>query len=154
MPRPEVPRKVRPPRSRRTVFMWRPRSSRRARSGSSVALSSSPSGRRHTTPLRSTWVSLSWGSAAIIEARTDGCAPLRSPQGEVSRARLAVFAHVRPAARGHELADRPAAHGARLAGAAVHEELVLEGAADAVGVAEVVDGRPARRDPGAQRLHD
>jgi hypothetical protein len=36
----------------------------------------------------------------------------------------------------------------------VDEELVLEGALDAVGVAEVVDGRAARVDPGGQRRDD
>src|SRR6185436_8887719 len=49
-----------------------------------------------------------------------------------ARPGLAVLARVRPTARGHELDDLPAAVRATLAAAAVHEELVLERAADAV----------------------
>jgi hypothetical protein len=41
---------------------------------------------------------------------------------------------------------------ARLAAAAMDEELVLERTAHAVGVAEVVDRRAARAEPGGQRL--
>ena len=47
----------------------------------------------------------------------------------------------------------PAAR-ARLAGAGVDEEAVLEGAAGAVDVAEVVDRRALGVDPGVQRVLD
>ena len=58
----------------------------------------------------------------------------------------------RPAAT--NLTISPPHTGQRLAPAAVDEELVLERPADAVGVAEVVDRRAARREAGEQRLAD
>jgi hypothetical protein len=59
-----------------------------------------------------------------------------------------VAADVRPAAADDDLLDHPAAARARLALAAVHEKAVLEAAAGAVEVAEVVNRRPLRVDPG------
>ena len=67
------------------------------------------------------------------------------------RARLAALADVGPAAGRDHLDDRRAAGQARLAAAQVHQELVLEGARDAVGMAEVVDRRAARVDARRQR---
>src|SRR3954454_13230955 len=72
--------------------------------------------------------------------------PPRSP-----RPRLAALAHVGPAPGGAQLADRAPADVARLSLAQVHEELVLEAALDAVGVAEVVDRRALGLDPRVQR---
>ena len=63
------------------------------------------------------------------------------------RPRLAALADVGPAPGRAQLAHRPAAHQARLALAQVDEEAVLEGALDAVGVAEVVDRRALRASP-------
>src|SRR5205085_4576643 len=68
------------------------------------------------------------------------------------RRRLAGLAHVRASPPDDRLRDRRAAPWARLARAAVHEELVLEGAAGAVDVAEVVDRGAARVDPRPQCL--
>jgi hypothetical protein len=52
---------------------------------------------------------------------------------------LAALADVRSSAADHDLADDAAARRAWFAGATVDEEAVLEGAAGAVEVAEVVD---------------
>src|SRR5437763_16179712 len=55
--------------------------------------------------------------------------------------RLAALAHVRPASCYDHLSNRPPAALARLAVAAVDEELLLEGALSPVEVAEVIDAR-------------
>src|SRR4051812_49725170 len=73
------------------------------------------------------------------------------PRPPRARARLAALARVRPAPGGHELDDLRSALRARLAPPAVDEELVLERAADAVGVAEVVDRRAAGGEGGGGR---
>src|SRR5436190_21159892 len=64
---------------------------------------------------------------------------------------LAAFAHIRRPPARDELAHRRAAPRARLAAAAMDQELVLEGAALPVGVAEVVDRRAARGEAGFER---
>src|SRR4029079_3808146 len=82
------------------------------------------------------------------------CRTPAKPPPDGPRPRLALLAHVRAAARGAQLAHRASAGQASLALAQVDEELVLEGAADAVGVAEVVDRGALGRDPRLQRGHD
>src|SRR4051812_19959716 len=77
-----------------------------------------------------------------------------SPGAPGAWASLAPLARVRPAPGGDELAHRRAADRARLALAAVDEELVLEGALDAVGMAEVVDRRTARAEARLERRDD
>ena len=78
----------------------------------------------------------------------------RRGRSRTARARLAGLADVGPASGGDHLDDRAPARRAGLAGAAVDEEAVLEGAAEAVDVAEVVDRGPARVDPFEQRRDD
>src|SRR5438270_6259574 len=71
-----------------------------------------------------------------------------------SRPRLTALAHVAAPPRHEHLDDLGAAAHARLPRAAVHQELVLEGPAQAIHVAEVIDARSARVDARAQRLDD
>ena len=80
----------------------------------------------------------------------------RSPPDAAAgpRPRLAALADVRPAPGGDELSHRAPAHRARRALAAVDEELVLERAAHAVGMAEIVDRGALGGDPGLQRPDD
>jgi hypothetical protein len=59
---------------------------------------------------------------------------------------------VGPAAGGDHLHHGARASQARLGRAQVDEELVLEGALDGVGVAEVLDPRAARGEAGGGRL--
>jgi hypothetical protein len=59
-----------------------------------------------------------------------------------------VLAEVRAAAADDDLADRRPTTRAGLVLPPVHEELILEGAARAVDVAEVVDRRALGFDPG------
>ena len=87
--------------------------------------------------------------AAAESGRLDELVVGRLSAARRARPRLAGLAHVRSAPADDHLHDRRAAHHARLALAQVHEELVLEGAAHAVDVAEVVDARAARVDAGA-----
>src|SRR5439155_2573219 len=71
-----------------------------------------------------------------------------------SRPRLTALAHVAAPPRHDHLDDLGAAAHARLPRAAVHQELVLEGSAQAIHVAEVVDARSPRVDARTQRLDD
>ena len=90
----------------------------------------------------------SWPRSAAGRARPSG-----SSGRSARRAGAAGSARrVRAAAGRQQLADGAAAAGTRLAGAAVHEEAILERAARAVEVAEVVDRRAVRVDPLLQRL--
>ena len=87
------------------------------------------------------------GYQELVRADREG-ALAGARRSRVARPRLALLAHVGPAPRGAQLAHRAAAAQARLALAQVDEEAVLEGAADAVGVAEVVDRGALGLDPG------
>ena len=96
---------------------------------------------------------------AAAESRAPGRATARAQPAQSAshasafapRSRLAGLADVGPAPGDDHLHDRRPARPARLALAPVDEELVLEGSAHAVDVAEVVDRRPARVDAGLQR---
>src|SRR5205823_7594790 len=80
--------------------------------------------------------------------------PRNSPRPASPRPWLAALAHVSAPSAHHDLADRTAAPNARLTRARVDEEAVLEGAAGAVDVAEIVDRGAFGLDPFAQRLLD
>src|SRR5689334_5248045 len=106
------------------------------KSGSLAELAAAPSARPATR------------SGGPVSARGQARPPRRAGT------RLAALAHVCPAAGHAQLAHRPAAARARLALAQVHEELVLEAAADPVRVAEVVDRGALGLQPGQQRRDD
>ena len=88
------------------------------------------------------------GYQELVRADRDGAPARAVGRSRLARPRLAALAHVGPAPRGAQLAHRAAAAHARLALAQVDEEAVLEGAADPVGVAEVVDRRALGLDAG------